>query len=70
MLFRMVMCQKYQIWENEDASNKHVEELSETDEKLDEDDEDDLPLNQFTGQMNGGGTKGLVEKAVNHTYRW
>ena len=47
-----------------------MEDLSETDEKSNEDDEDDLPLNRLAGQLNEGGMKGLVEKAVNHTYRW
>ena len=45
-------------------------DLSETDEKSDEDDEDDIPLNQLAGQLNGGKKKGLLEKAVNHTYHW
>ena len=51
---------------NEDDHKKHVKYLSEVDNKLDEDDHDDFPLNQLPGQLNGGGTKGLAEKAVNH----
>ena len=51
---------------NEDDHKKHVEYLSEADNKLDEGDHDDFPLNQLPGQLNGGGTKGPAEKSVNH----